>query len=271
MDLASSDVRTRPARNLTAAWAVARKDMRIYYLRPGNLMFGVLFPIFLFFSFAVGRDLPAAILIPGLTAMAMFFGSSSTGAMAIPTERRTKTYERLLVAPISPISILLGQTLGGFIFGAVFAAVPIALGFAWFEMSVANSLVLVLAIALSSFAFSALGIMFAALPSENPGDVMMLLNFVRLPLMFVSGIFIALDDVGDIGLALAAISPLTYSNDLLKWAVGGTSYFSPAIDVLGIVLFSVIFLALALWLHERARKSDRMAGKRKRAKEAGPT
>jgi ABC-2 type transport system permease protein len=97
---------------------------------------------------------------------------------------------------------------------------------------------------------------------------MMLLNFVRLPLMFVSGIFIALDDVGDIGLALAAISPLTYSNDLLKWTVGGTSYFSPAIDVLGIVLFSVIFLALALWLHERARKSDRMAGKRKRAKEA---
>ena len=65
MDLASSDVRTRPARNLTAAWAVARKDMRIYYLRPGNLMFGVLFPVFLFFSFAVGRDLPAAVLIPG--------------------------------------------------------------------------------------------------------------------------------------------------------------------------------------------------------------
>ncbi len=268
MDMASSEVRIRPVRYLTAAWAVAWKDMRIYYFRPGNLMFGVLFPVFLFFSFAVGRDLPVEILIPGLTAMAMFFGSSSTGAMAIPTERKTKTYERLLVAPIHPISILLGQTLGGFIFGALFASVPIVLGIAWFGMPVASSPVLVLAIALSSFTFSTLGIMFAAIPTESPGDIMMLLNFVRLPLLFVSGIFISLDDVGDIGLVLAAISPLTYSNDLLRWAVGGTSYFGPAIDVLGIILFAIVFLALALLLHERVRKSDRTAGKRKRAKEA---
>jgi ABC-2 type transport system permease protein len=256
---------------LSAAWAVAKKDMRIYYLRPGNLMFGILFPIFLFLSFAVGRDLPVEVLIPGLTAMAMFFGSSSTGAMAIPTERRTKTYERLLVAPIPPLSILLGQTLGGFIFGAAFAAVPIALGVIWFTMAIANIGAMLIAIVISSFAFSALGIMIAALPSENPGDVMMLLNFVRLPLLFVSGIFVPLQDAGNIGIILAAISPLTYSNDLLRWSVGGDSYFGPAIDVAGIVLFSVVFLALALWLHERARKTDRLGGKLGRKPRGGPT
>lgn len=244
--------------------AIMKKDMRIYYIRPGTIMFGILFPVFLFISFALGRDLPVEVLVPALTAMAMFFGSSSTGAMAIPTERRTRTYERLLVAPVPPISILIGETLGGFVFGAAFAAVPIGIGLLWFGMGIASAPVLLLAVLLSSFAFSAMGIMFAAIPTENPGDVMMALNFVRLPLLFVSGVFIPLKDAGPLGTALATASPLTYANDLLRWAIDGAGRFIPAVDVLGIALFSTAFLALALWLHERVRTSDRQAGGQRR-------
>ena len=38
------------------SWAITVKDMKIYYLRPPALMFGILFPVALFFTFTVGRN-----------------------------------------------------------------------------------------------------------------------------------------------------------------------------------------------------------------------
>lgn len=249
-------------RLVNTTWVVASKDMRLYYLRPGTLMFGVLFPLFLFLSFAVGRDLSADVMIPALVAISLFFGSSSTGPMAIPTERKTKTYERLLVSPTPPLGILLGQTLGGFIFGLIFSMVPVLLGLFWFDLTVNSVIGLIIAMALSSFVFSSLGIMFAAIPTENPGDVMMMLNFVRLPLIFISGLFIPLDSLGSVGVMLATFSPLTYTNDLLRWSMGGGNYFDPMLDLIGLLIFSIIFLAVGAFLHERIRKKDILARKR---------
>ena len=37
------------------AWAVTVKDVKVYYLRPGMIMFGFMMPLFLFFSFSVRR------------------------------------------------------------------------------------------------------------------------------------------------------------------------------------------------------------------------
>ena len=36
---------------------------------------------------------------------------------------------------------------------------------------------------------------FAAYPTESPGDIMSMLNVVRLPLLFISGVFIPLSSI----------------------------------------------------------------------------
>ena len=45
---------------------------------------------------------------------------------------------------------------------------------------------------LTAFCFATLGTLFAAYPTENVGEVMSMLNLVRLPLIFISGVFIPL-------------------------------------------------------------------------------
>jgi len=45
-------------RELKVAWAIAVKDMKIYYLRTPSLMFGILFPFSMFLSFVIGRNMP---------------------------------------------------------------------------------------------------------------------------------------------------------------------------------------------------------------------
>ena len=51
--------------DLGAAWTIARKDMKIYYIKPSILVSSLLFPFVMFLAFAIGRDAPAGTLIPG--------------------------------------------------------------------------------------------------------------------------------------------------------------------------------------------------------------
>ena len=83
--------------DLMAAWAIAKKDLKCYYARPGAVMFGIMFPLFMFLSFIVGRNIPVEEALPGLTSMVVMFSASSIGPFSIPIERRLKTFDRLLV------------------------------------------------------------------------------------------------------------------------------------------------------------------------------
>ena len=91
----------RLSRELVAAWAIAKKDVFIYYLRPGTIVGGVLFPLFMFLAFTAGKLGSATALIPGLIGITTLFSASSIEPVSIPIERRTATFDRLLSAPIS--------------------------------------------------------------------------------------------------------------------------------------------------------------------------
>src|SRR5674476_1426963 len=92
---------------------VAEKDMRIYYTKPPVLMFGFLFPLFMFLSFYLGRSADLHTLFPGLAAMFVFFVASSVGPLITPWEERAGTYERLLSSPAStnPSNIMMLSSL----------------------------------------------------------------------------------------------------------------------------------------------------------------
>lgn len=240
--------------DLSASWAIAKKDMHIYYIKPGTLMFGIMFPLFMFLSFAVGKNAPASTLIPGLIAITILFSSSSIGPMVIPTERGVKTFERLLTAPISFYSILLGKTLGGFLFSLAISIITLLIGIIWFETQLINLIALTIGLALSSFCFAMLGIMFASYPTDNPGDVMLILNFVRLPILFISGIYIPVENMPDWGQVAAAFSPLTYANDIIRYSLEGKTFYSPILDSIVLLFFIGVFLLIGMWLHKKFRE-----------------
>ena len=70
---------------------VTGKNMRLYYTKPPVLMFGILFPLFMFFAFFVGRHLDLTTFFPGFLAMMLFFTASSVGPLITPWEKREKT------------------------------------------------------------------------------------------------------------------------------------------------------------------------------------
>ncbi len=240
------------AADLAAAWAIAKKDLVIYYLKPQIYMSGLLFPLFMLLAFAIGREASPQELVPGLLAITALFSASTIEPVSIPIERRTGTFERLLSAPIPISSIVLGESISGLLFslsiclllslgGILFAPLP----------SPPLLLLLVCALVLSSFCFSSLGTVFAAYPTDNVGVVMSMLNVVRFPLIFISGVFIPLGAMPPWGRSIASLSPLTYACDLVRLSLGHPAHFHPALDALVLILFILAFQAIGNFLYRR--------------------
>ncbi|MGQ9734944.1 MAG: ABC transporter permease, partial [Candidatus Bipolaricaulia bacterium] len=69
---------------LRRALAIARKDIRIYYSKGPVVVFGVLFPVFLFLAFAIGRHMSIESMISGLLGMILFFTATAVSPIVVP-------------------------------------------------------------------------------------------------------------------------------------------------------------------------------------------
>ncbi len=236
---------------LHGAWAIAKKDILIYYLKPNIIVSGALFPLFMFLAFAIGRPAEPSSMIPGLIAITILFSASSIEPVSIPIERRMKTFDRLISAPISLHTVVLGESLSGFLYSIGIAFVPLIAGLLLFRTPIVSIWPLALGLVLTSFCFATMGTLFAAYPTESPGDIMSMLNLVRLPLIFVSGVFIPVSQIPAAGQFIVYLSPLTYGNDLIQAAYSGTTHFHPLADVAMICVFILIFQFVANRLYKK--------------------
>ena len=237
-----------------AALVVMGKNIRVYYVKPPVLIFGIIFPIFFFLAFAVGRSMPLSALAPGLISMALFFTASAVGPLVTPWEKTAKTYERLSTSPASTTSILAGDLLSGAVFGVIFSIIPLAVIYTVTHSFLTAPLIYAAGIVAGSLLFASLGVLLSAPSTESPSQIMMLSNLVRLPLIFISGVFIPIQDMPGWGKWIAPFSPLTYVADLMRVSFGESGYFPLYIDFLGIFAFFLIFFVFALFFHKRSGK-----------------
>lgn len=235
------------------AWTVVVKDVRVYYLRPGMIMFGFLMPFFMFFSFSVRRQMDAGDGLARLLALTVFFTAAAAGPFIIPTERRVRTYDRLLAAPMSLVTLLLGKIAVGVFFALAVSIVALVAGLLIFDVTIAQPGLLAAGISLGAVAFSTLGLIFGSIPTNNPGDVQMPSTLLRWGLMFVSGVFIPLSEMMPAARAIAYLSPLTYAQDLMNHAVMGSGVINVWLDMAVLLLTSILLLWPSILLHKRAK------------------
>ena len=263
---------SRLAGELGQAWAIMAKDVRVYYCQPPMLMFGLLMPLFIFLSFSVRRELGADMSIAQLLTIVTFFTASSTGPVIIPLERRERTYDRLLTAPISLWTLVLGKIAVGVFFATLVSLVPLAIGVAFLGITLAAIPPIVGSILLATLTFSGLGVCFASFPGQSVGSIMMPSTLLRWPLLFVSGVFVPIDEIAPVWRIVAYVSPLTYTNEIFQQIFAEPAYVCPygnipvhqptvgrtaaiplvtSIVVLAVV--AVVFVLLARWLHHVTR------------------
>ncbi len=240
-------------RQLHGSLVILKKNVLLYYLKPPVLIFGVLFPVFFFLAFKMGRSVSPSGVVPGMVAMALWFTATAIGPLVTPWERRAKTYERLISSPISLRSILAGDVLSGFVFGCAISVIPVILCLLLTDARIANLSLLIGGILMGALSFSSLGVLLSAPPAASPSNIMLLSNLVRLPLLFVSGIFVPIGQMPGWAAWVAPLSPLSYTSALIRAAYGSVPYFPIWLCFLMLFLFTAVLFSASCRFHNMYR------------------
>ncbi len=236
-------------RQLKRSTAIAKKDLSIFYLKGPVVISGLLVPSFLFIAFIIGKDFSFSFLMPGLLGMALFVTVTSIGPVVAPWETRMRTFERLVSTPITIWAIILGDIIASLLFGLFITFFILLAGIVILGIEII-SLGLIVGTILAAFCFSSLGLVISAPPTDNPSNIMMISSMVKFPLIFISGVFVPINEMGSWKI-ISYISPLTYYTDLARYSIGGTYYFNPTIDLLALLGFSILFFTIAVILHKK--------------------
>jgi len=183
-------------------------------------------------------------IAPGIIGMTIIFTAIFNG-MQVIWDRQFGFLKETMVAPVSRLSIMFGRTLGGatvssaqgilvLILATIAGFRPVSL------LGIAPALVVMLLIALL---FSALGIMVASLLKDMQG-FQLIMNFLVMPLVFLSGAFFPLNNVPSALLWVVRFDPLSYGIDALRYFLIGIATFPLMLDISVLIAVTAIFLAL---------------------------
>jgi len=231
-----------------AFWNILLKDMRTYYMKPPNISWGLLFPLawtgmFFIRSGSGLESIPA--LLPGVVALSILFGSTSVLAVTVTFEKKNRSFERLLLAPISFELLMLAKTSGAILFGVLNAFVPVLMASFIADLSPIDWRAFVSAVVLLSTASTFLGLFIAVAVSEV-FEAQTFSNFFRFPMIFLCGLFFPIERLPVFLRPLSYALPPTYGVDMLRGAVGGVHTMPYLLNLAALCVFCAGLFALSL-------------------------
>lgn len=190
-------------------------------------------------------------LVPGIVAMAIVF-TAILGGIELIWDRQFGFLKETLVAPVSRFNIMLGRTLGGatvsVMQGVAILLISFFVGFRIEDLTmIIPALVFMFLIA---FFFTALGTAIAS-KLKDMQAFPLIMNFVILPLFFLSGSVFPLDAVPDALKILAMIDPLSYGIDGLRYSLVGISSYTPWINLGALIFFSLVISVVGKYFFEK--------------------
>lgn len=231
-----------------AFWNIMLKDTRAYYLKPPNISWGLIFPAAWTGMFFIksGRGLESIPeLLPGVIAISILFGSTSMLAVTVTFEKKNRSFERLLLAPIPLELLMLAKTSGAILFGIFNAFVPIILALYLSDLSHVGWTAVLPAIVMIAIASTFLGLFIAVSVSEV-FEAQTFSNFFRFPMIFLCGLFFPIDSLPVFLRPLSYLLPLTYGVDILQGAIRGQNAMPIILDFSIIGGFCLILFFISI-------------------------
>ena len=181
---------------------------------------------------------------PGVIGMSVLFTSVFSG-IGLLWDRQFGFLKETLVAPVPRIAVMIGKTLGGAtvatIQGLIVMIICLIAGFRpvrWAMLPFALVFMI-----LTAIVFAGLGVAIGSVLQDIQG-MQLIMNFVVLPIYFLSGALFPLTGLPSVLSFLTRIDPLSYGIDGLRNVLLGTSQFEPAISLAVLAGTSLLFLAL---------------------------
>lgn len=190
-------------------------------------------------------------LVPGIIAMSVLFTAMFAG-IEIIWDRQFGFLKETLVAPVSRYRLMLGRTLGGAtvasIQGIIVLLISLLIGF-----RPTGFLVVFIALIfmfLIAMLFTAFGTALAS-RLEDMQALPLIINFIIMPLFFLSGALFALDSLPNTLKFIIKLNPLSYGVDGIRASLTGISHLGIWTDLLVVSSISFLMMLLGSYLFSK--------------------
>lgn len=167
---------------------------------------------------------------PGIVAMSLVFTGIASG-IEIIWDKQFGFLKETLVAPVSRLDIMIGRTIGGATVAVLQGLLVLLVStFVGFKIpSIHMILIGIFFMFMIAILFTALGTAIASV-LDDMHAFQLIMNFLVMPLFFLSGALFPLADTSIWMTRIASLDPLSYGVDSLRWTFTGVSYFGAALD-----------------------------------------
>ena len=253
---------------LADAWTVAQRFLRHWRQQPGPVLIGWFFPVLILLMFGAlfggaitvpGGGSYFEFLMPGMFALAMFFGLEAT-VLGVTTDTQKGVTDRFRTLPISGGAIVLGRCLADLLNSLVALVILIgtglALGWRWHN-GLTAALAAIGLLVLFRFAMLWVGIVIG-LTISGP-EWVSAVQILVWPIGFLSSVFVdPLTMPGWLG-AIAAWNPISITASATRQLFGNPGYGGStwlAEHAIGMAMLvplflTAIFMPLAAWAYRR--------------------
>ncbi len=188
---------------------------------------------------------------PGVIAMGIIFTAMFSG-IEIIWDRQFGFLKETLVAPVSRFKIMIGRTFGGatvaLFQGVIILALAVLVGFRPTDLQALPTALIFMA--LLALFFTAFGTAVASL-MEDMQAFPLIMNFLVMPMFFLSGAIFPIKGVPPSIIFLAKINPLSYGVDGIRAALIGESYLGLSNDYFILGTASGILLIIGSYLFSK--------------------
>jgi len=192
-------------------------------------------------------------MAPGIIGMTLLFSSTMTG-VSVLWDKQFGFMKEILVAPVSRTQIMLGKAIGGMttsiLQGLLLLLAAAAVGVR--PSGIIELLQILVFMVLISLSFVSIGLAIAS-RMEDPVAFPIVMNFLIMPLFFLSGALYRVDMAPTWLSILSRIDPLTYGVDGIRGAILGTSQFPIWLDFAVLGVFAVVMILLGGYLFKKIK------------------
>lgn len=190
-------------------------------------------------------------LVPGIITMSIVFMAIFSGLEVI-WDRQFGFLKEMLVAPVPRLQIMIGRSLGGATVASLQGLIVLFLSlFIGFRPASIQFLVLgIFFMLLISLIFTLLGTGIACLLKDFSA-FQLIVNFLIMPLVFLSGAFFPLDGLPKVLYIVIKINPLSYGVDALRETLSNAGHFALWNDFSVLLVVATVFMVFSSYLFSK--------------------
>lgn len=189
-------------------------------------------------------------IAPGLVMMTAITASYVNTASSFFLSKFTRTYEELLVSPLSSHDIIWGYIIGSMMRGGLAGILVMLVSLCFVSFDIHSWWMILLTLMMTTIAF-ALGGFINAIYAKTFDDVGIIPTFVLTPLTYLGGVFYSISLLPEFWQTVSKFNPIVYMVNGFRYGFLGVSDV-PVIYTFGVLLlFIIVLYSIAFSLMEK--------------------